>query len=297
MNYKEDLYSDDKSWDYLTQEINLPKKLYKYQSFYNDDGKENLHWFGNMNGEFHMSLGCEFEDRNDCKPVFSEAKVNEIIFDFIEEQEIRNKMADISLEEYFKKVESNYQKEIRIGCFTDKPDNEKMWNKYACMKKGYCIEFDTKRNKLFESSTLPVLYSNEPYDASSTLAKILILEAYKQVKNLTIEECCYKFSSICSKILKTAYIPVFIKNKNNWEFEREYRMFLLKNRKTIYGDIKMEKELDDKFNIDLSEAITAIYLGECFEQNNCANELLEKILTIVNEKKIRLCYQKNQKWK
>lgn len=294
MRYEEALFSPDISWDLLTQGVKIPKKLYKYQGFYRSDGTDNPYWEENMKGAFHLSLGCEFEDTADCKPFFDIQFIKNHINNFLISMSVEEDMRKSILlqldkaitEEITKQIESNYQNEIRIGCFTYRSDNDRMWDKYADMKKGYCIEYNTNKNKLFELSTLPVLYSNTPYDNSLTLANALILECNRIAKQRTDKEDLEVFKSIYSKIMKTAYIPVFIKQKAVWEFEEEYRLFLLKNRHTRDGMIRMEQFLDSNFNINLSDAISAIYLGECFDNNKRSAELLKKIIDISKEKNI-----------
>lgn len=302
MNYKDALLSPDISWNAVTAGIQMPKTLYKYQSFIKEDGTANSHWGGNMEGQFHMSLGCEFEDRNDCKPYFSKDFVLNYINDFL-----RSFNADCNLREamlkqliqtltdsYFNSIISNYQNKIRIGCFTDSSDNEKMWKKYACDRTGYCIEYDTSKSKLFQLSTLPILYRIHSYDCSLTLANSLILESNRVGKNQTLEENLEYFKPIYEKILKTAYIPLFIKQKRYWEFEREYRMFLLPHRNTRDGILEASKYLDDNYNLDLANAVNAIYLGENFTTLTNSGEILEKVVCICKIKKIGL-FQKTTK--
>ncbi|MDD5802774.1 MAG: hypothetical protein PUE78_00425 [Clostridia bacterium] len=51
--YEEALLSPDISWDELcaVNRKNLPPKLYKYQSFFQGDGRENIYWIRNVQGE------------------------------------------------------------------------------------------------------------------------------------------------------------------------------------------------------------------------------------------------------
>lgn len=299
MTYEDALLSPYISWDSMTQATSIPSKLYKYQAFFDKDGNENQYWDANMKGQFHMSLGCEFEDVNDCKPFFDKVSIMEHINNFleslgIESREITlylNETNNVITEKYFTEIISNYQNFIRVGCFTDDPDNNEMWNKYAFQKSGYCIEYDTQKNQLFSLSTLPVLYSDEPYDSSLTLANSIIVECYRNAKQYSEKEILERFHSIYEKIMKTAYIPVFIKQKQVWQFEREYRMFLLKNRTTRDGIIKAEDYLDSSYNIDLSKSVSAVHLGENFNRNKEYQALLDKVTTICQEKGIDLVYR------
>lgn len=298
MTYQEALLSPEISWENVMRGIPIPSRLYKYQSFYKTDGTENEHWMGNIGGQFHMSLGCEFEDINDCKPFFNKNSICSYIVKFLEEMNAKYNVKDGIINEihalsndWFKSITENYQKMIRIGCFTNRNDYEEMWQKYGAMKKGYCIEYDTSKNKLFQLSTLPVLYQDHPYDSSLTFANSLILESNRKGKHHTIEENLEIFAPIYEKLLKTAYIPLFIKQRSLWEFEHEYRMFLLKNRNVQDGMLRSEKYLDGNNNIDLAQAINAVYLGEQFEKNNNADELRNRIARICRENDIAL-YQR-----
>lgn len=302
INYEDVLLSPEISWDAVTTGIKMPQTLYKFQSFIKADGTDNLHWSGNMEGQFHMSLGCEFEDRNDCKPYFSKNSVLNYIDNFLRSLNVDYNTRDVILkglmqiltDAYFNSVISNYQNKIRIGCFTDSSDNEKMWEKYAYDKTGYCIEYDTSKNKLFQLSTLPILYCIHSYDCSFTLASSLILESNRVGKNQTLEDNLEFFKPIYEKILKTAYIPLFIKQKRYWEFEREYRMFLLSHRNTRDGMLEASKYLDDNYNLDLANAVNAIYLGENFTTLTNSSEILKKVICICKNKKIGL-FQKTKK--
>lgn len=295
MNYEEALLSPMISWDSLTECIKIPLKLYKYQSFIKMDGTDNTHWMSNMEGQFHMSLGCEFEDINDCKPYFNK---NSVIHHLYDSSTLLNGDVGTKLKilvklvyrldnNYFDSVASKYQSEIRIGCFTDLNDNEQMWKKYAYDKTGYCIEYDTSKNELFQISTLPVLYSTHFYDCSKTLATLLILECNKQEKKESLENSIKTFELIYRRLLKMVYIPLFIKQKY-WEFEREYRMFLLPHRNTRKGLLRASEHLDNNYNLDLTDVISAIYLGENFTRLDNYRELLKQVISICKMKQIRL---------
>ncbi len=296
LNYESALLSPEISWDTLTASIVIPSRLYKYQSFIKADGNANPYWIRNMEGQFHMSLGCEFEDTEDCKPYFDRQLVVNYIDEFLQsfntDFKIRSKMReqlDSALtNDYFASVTSRYQGDIRIGCFTDSSDNEDMWIKYAMGKSGYCIEYDTSKAELFQLSTLPVLYQNQPYNCSFTLASTLILDASRIGKKRTFEENFEIYKPIYEKIHKTAYIPVFIKQKERWDFEREYRMFLLKQRNTRNGMIEASQHLDSNYNLNLGSAVSSIYIGENFSSLNHHRELLETVIAICKTKRIKL---------
>ena len=87
-----------------------------------------------------------------------------------------------------------------------------------------------------------------------------------------------------------AYVPLFIK-RQYWEFEREYRMFLLPHRNTRKGMFKDSEYLDNNYNIDLIDAVNAIYLGENFIKLDNHRELLKQVISICKVKQIGLFRQ------
>lgn len=292
MTYEEALLNPAVPFNTIIENLAIPSHLYKYQSFYSKEGKENAYWRENLRGSFHLSLGSEFEDYNDCRPYMDKKEVAERIETFL-----KNKIEDEQLdrlikvtneelsEEYFNDVMSNFRNNIRIGCFTTSCENSTMWKKYSNNNTGYCLEYKTDNHVLFNYSTLPVLYSTKPYNSSLSLANQIILEA---VKDDNLEEHIKKYSTIYAKQLKIAYIPIFIKEKMRWEFEDEYRMFLLANRQTKIGMLKSGEILDSNYNLDLSKAISAIYLGENFCENINADHIKKNIIDIAKVLNIKV---------
>jgi hypothetical protein len=292
MTYKDAFFDPSISWAQLIEEVQIPKKLYKYQSFYTESGLENQFWMNNMQGEFHLSLGSEFEDANDCKPYICKADVKRHLHNFLksmnEEQEQINSVIQqfetAFNENSIERIVNNYQSTIRIGCFTDSFKNDQMWSKYATCYRGYCIEYDTSKAELFTLSMLPVLYIFNQYNLSISYANSLILECCRQGKKRSEEEQLEIYKGIYEKISKITYIPIFLKNEDKWSFEKEYRMFILNNRTTKDGVLRMKDVLDEKHNINLSKAVKAIYLGKNFYENENADILYDKLLSIQKSK-------------
>lgn len=291
MSYVDALLSPDISWETLIEAVTIPEKLYKYQFFYSKDRKENKYWKNNMQGEFHLSLGREFEDINDCRPYINKKDVEQYLVDFFKLMDAENVNSISAIKQFnerfdennIARIVQNYQSKIRIGCFTDSFENRKMWEKYSNNSTGFCIEYDIKKSELFSSSVLPVLYTTKQYNMSKNYACSFILELCQQAKKRSEQEQLRIYQDNFRKMIKTAYIPVFLKDRDKWLFEREYRMFILKRRKTQNGWLRMEKILDKNYNIDLSKAIKAIYLGENFHKNENADELYNDILNICND--------------
>lgn len=296
--YKEILLDPSISYCTMTECQQMPKYLYKYQGFYSKEGKENIFWRQNIRGNFHLSLGNEFEDYNDCKPYMDKNKIMKMIkglllsgSSHIDQTIIEGAMDEVNevlTPEYFENVMSNFRSQVRIGCFTASADNLDMWEKYACEKTGFCIEYQTEKNKLFRYSTLPVLYSDKPYDSSLSLACSMILGINQKAKGRSLEEDSKIFKSVYEKMLKTAYIPLFIKEFKRWSFEEEYRMFLLKHRNTQIGMLKRDEILDKNYNINLSNTISAVYLGENFERNKNYEAIKNEIIQMAEEMQIKV---------
>lgn len=291
--YEELLFDANVSYCEIINAQNIPTYLYKYQSFYSQDMVENKYWSDNLKGAFHLSIGKEFEDQNDCKPYINKASVIDSLEKFfcslnLTQTEIQALLTVLDSDlnnKYFEDIISNYQSEIRIGCFTTSPDNNYLWEKYANNKTGYCLEYKTSKSPLFKHTTLPVLYSKRPYDSSLTLVHIIIFEYLRQQDNKTFKK---KIESYCARIAKLAYIPLFIKEYTKWSLEEEYRMFLLKHRNTQIGLLIADNFLNENANIDLSDAITTIYLGEKFYMNLNHELLKEKIDSIASELNIKV---------
>ena len=280
MDYEHKLRDKNIPLNVIINETKIPSLLYKYQSFYSSSGCENKYWRENIKGAFHLSLASEFEDDDDCKPSISKDTI------------FKNTVASdakrsIEQDEYINSVQNNYQNNIRIGCFTTSHDNNDMWEKYGDHSKGFCIEYDTSKNYLFEYSTLPVCYSETPFDIAESILQMVQISYYAQKRHLPDNIAAFLFSNSYEKIIKQSTVPIFIK-KTYWKFEDEYRMFILKHRKTDIGELEADKILDSQFNIDLSNAITGIYLGNNFKSNNNYEKILKEMLTIIPEEKIHL---------
>ena len=282
MTYRDALLSSNISLAELVNKVKLPEKLYKYQGFSSSNGEENPFWTKNMNGEFHLSVGSEFEDDNDCRPYMNKENIAKHLKKILYSLLGRNAKIDEVINQFncefnaenIDGIADNYRNDIRIGCFTKCFNNNKMWDKYGDNSKGFCIEYDVNKNKLFASTVLPILYTKNKYDLSLTYAAQIILEARKQQKGT--EECLKKYDDILKKVLKTSYIPLFIKEPK-WHFESEYRMFILKHRNTPLGMLKMDEVLDKNHNINLHDAICGIYLGKRFEENKEVDAIFNKI--------------------
>jgi hypothetical protein len=121
----------------------------------------------------------------------------------------------------------------RIACFSEVDNSPLLWAHYADCGRGICIEYhipkispqcvfpyiDFKDRKII-SSFLPVLYSNERYNATHIVNEyneqllILMMERQKDYKILTAEH----------DLLDSEKTSVF--KSSDWAYEREWRLIL-----------------------------------------------------------------------
>ncbi|MBQ8084970.1 MAG: DUF2971 domain-containing protein [Lachnospiraceae bacterium] len=225
-----------------------PEKIYKYQCFYDEKNVLNEYWKTNITGKtFRLNVASSFEDANDSKPIYN---VNDVIGylksfflkffpDKMEERisELKKEITD----ESFQRIVSNYQNNIYIGCFTGSSDNQKMWEKYSNNHSGYCIEYELSKNELLLHDMLPVIYQEGGFDISFAFFVALFLENVEKGKTRTLEENIKIYEPFYKRMIKMTQTPIFIKGKE-WEFEREYRLFLLKHfhngKKMVKADAK-----------------------------------------------------------
>ena len=265
----------------------IPRFLYKYRSFYNEDGSENKYWKDYLLGKFHLNVANNFEDVNDCKPFFDKDKLINIMIDeiidktsnkelkkrFISEYIIKNDENIMNeIHKYIKNVEKNYKK-IHIGCFTNTNKNDEMWKKYADNYQGFCIEYNIEEHERLKDSILHVCYVKEK-------------DRKKYVDKTDIVKRLIKHEPLSLIDQKDIFNPLFIKT-DDWSFEKEYRLFLLEHRTLNNGSkLKIKDVLDKNDNLDLSSVIKAIYLGKNFEKNNNYKKLEMQIMEIASERKI-----------
>lgn len=285
------LFSGEHSLDAIAHLYKVPNKLYKYQTFYTTQLQENPYWYDNLHGAFHMSLAKDFEDHFDCDVKFNLEKIKQRIYDLFKNepfetiQSLKRELDQNITAKDLKHVALNYKNKIRIGCFTTNSNNRKMWEKYANNSTGYCIEYKTNSEPLSQTCFLPICYM--PYkesDLSDIYSKLLILEVYKNAKEKSGTYNSKTFKPYYKKIVNQVYSPIFIKTPE-WQFEKEYRMYLTEQK------LSRSSILNKQYNLDLSDSINAIYLGTHFEHNPNSSELKQKVEKICSEKRIHL-YQK-----
>ena len=184
-----------------------------------------------MEGHVYLSLPNAYNDPFDSAVSFDYEKCLETILG----KESLNRMlnAKINIKDLFKKhYEQTYKRfreNAKIACFSEVNDSILMWSHYADNHSGFCIEYDTRKSSLFKELALPVIYKQERYNATKCLL----------TKNPNI-----------------ALNPIMYKDIS-WSYEKEWR---------LWGTIDYFKNKLDF--LDLSNAITGIYLGACIKEKD-----------------------------
>jgi len=186
--------------------LNIPEKIYKYQpatvqSLINL--KSQCIYFNSsikFNDPFDCNIKLKFKNLNtkeikELKEYFSKYIKNETW-----EKELENFSSSEFLEianDVMNERIDNVYKNKGVSCFSEKNDNQLMWSHYASSGKGFCLEFDTKKEpfqKLF-----PVEYKDKP--------------PYLDLVEMVSSEKIYLLKKLlCVKSL-------------DWTYEKEWRCF------------------------------------------------------------------------
>ena len=114
-SYQKMLLDPNIPYDAIIKRYPVPQYLYKYQNFYSEKMEENKYWRDNIKGAFHLSLGCEFEDKNDCKPYINKDRIFNIIRAYLKEfgntpdEAIESELSKMYEIIDIKNITSNYQ--------------------------------------------------------------------------------------------------------------------------------------------------------------------------------------------
>ncbi len=159
-----------------------------------------------------------------------------------------------------------------------------MWKKYADDLRGFAVEYDTSKLPYLKKNVLPVLYTDDEIDNTSNAVRWFIALANADAKGRTLEEDMKVMGKeFYNKMMKCSLSTIFIK-RNKYAFEHEYRMYFFKSK---IEELIEKSNLSADRNLDLSEAVSAIYLGEKFDLSDDANKgIIEKLKKIKNEKNI-----------
>ena len=143
-------------------------------------------------------------------------------------QETTKMLIDDKLDEYLNHMKSQF----RVACFTENNDSPLMWAHYTNSHQGFCMEYDLlKLPEGYRYGILPVIYSDERYDATKALTTLN--------KNLVGNPFYYK--------------------SLHWKYEKEWRMVIPESVVT-----------DGEYYADFQDGVIGIYLGlksfECHKE-------------------------------
>lgn len=136
-----------------------------------------------------------------------------------------------------------------ITCFSETRDDTLMWGHYANSHKGFCVEYDFKelikeefskninKIKLF---LFPVIYSKERFDGTSYF--------YTLIQQYLCRNSNFRFYPYYQDLLFG--LKVLITKSKNWEYEKEWRLFSLRETLDI-PNFKKQLEISPK----------AVYIG------------------------------------
>ncbi len=202
--------------------MGMPRKLYKYYKF----NTRNITALKKQNIFFASPI--DFNDPYDCKLNISHVqpteqeylKLYEIYLKEVlqnggtKEQSDIEHMTDGKLNDNFRNVVNEslknslkeyihkFRNERSLACFSSKKDDILMWAHYADGHRGFCLEFDTKREPF--NKALEVFYK-ESFPKMKTV-RLLLDEKYKPFENT----------------IQTKY--------TQWEYEKEWRILHKESR-------------------------------------------------------------------
>lgn len=155
---------------------------------------------------------------------------------------------------------NHYKTYPKIACFSENIESTLMWSHYADSHKGFALEYDfTKEQKCLVCtnpcedfvyiSLYPVIYTNTRYNATD-LAASLQLNQYLRNFGIPIH-------TIPDEL---AYTKTNIYKGEDWKYEKEWRTFLIYDRKTERKAIKIKPKAV-YLGVNISEIYQDILVG------------------------------------
>lgn len=184
-----------------------PQKLYKYYSF------ESMYWEENtFKSELAFNLPEDFNDPLDSRWFLDYETILRERFRDIGEDWSTSLIGDDSS---FQSMIQLYEEDLMplrnmfcLCCFSKTPSSNLMWGHYANKHTGFCLEYDVSRFPKECQVVLPVIYTEEPFDASMILDMRGIEDKY------------------------AALSPLLFKSKD-WSYEKEWRAIISNDGGTI----------------------------------------------------------------
>ncbi len=261
----------------MTDQVEIPDKLYKYRTFDNDCHYEELF----KNNKIFFSSPRHFNDPFDCRvfPDYNSGTPDQIFTKMLEHATRDNprlnskEIKEIAKSEFRKNIKIIRTPELMakrmneivdttlgVCSFTEKNNNLLMWAHYADSHDGFCVEFDAK--------ILSQIFINH-----IKIEELIFLKKMKYRNEYPL----------VNPYLITYTVKEFIKlvttKSKDWEYEQEWR--------AVYSEHPDEGiELPD-------EIITGIYFG-----TNCSEQRInDSIKFFENKKFIPIFYKAKLKQK
>ena len=149
---------------------------------------------------------------------------------------------------------------LRIACFSERCDSPLMWAHYADCGRGICVEYDVPMTgelahpiKSLSSdrdcflSMYPVIYSNERYDATHIAEDLILLLLAVEIG--AVNSCDFSKYDLLKDLKLSLY------KSNDWEYEREWRLFTWPYLPTDPERLFIDKPL-----------MTSVILGHCISE-------------------------------
>lgn len=181
----------------------LPDKIYKYYSLNDNLELSNSKLCCLKNKKVYVSNRTEFNDPYDD-------------FGYIYDKNVvASYVKSIGIQWDLSNLYPNFK---AISCFTKSGNNNfAMWAHYANNHKGYCIEYDLKKNFKLCAMVLPVEYVDKKVNITDMI--INMLGFAKQKMDVKLLEEALEFSAIFMSCVK----------HRTWSYEEEIRLLCPKN--------------------------------------------------------------------
>lgn len=266
-----------------SEDILIPKKLYKYYSIKNHSTKSLI------NSTLYFSHAHLLNDVMDGN--FMLWNIDNFVNNFIKERQGIDKREDVVNE--IKGFTEKFLKNRGVLSLSDNYKNELIWVHYT-NEQGYCVELDTdnllntlKKNRQEKDLLFfPVSYNNlKQIDFADYITKKQIPSKYENTKRLEVN----------------ANLPIlycFAQKDKFWAYEKEWRLLINdKNFKSIefplsiIDDAAKKKENENKVsgNVNIGQnAINKIILAPLFFNNDRFNK------SSIDGKTTRFHFKKNE---
>ena len=109
-------------------------------------------------------------------------------------------------------IEYNAREEVGICSLAESCEMDDMWENYASMSSGYCVEYNMEDYE-FNKSLLPVIYTND----RKTNLIMHVVEAF-------IGEVITSVSNGLIKADRSSFLKLFVTKDIKWEYQREWRL-------------------------------------------------------------------------